>query len=861
MKQKAFLVLPFVFLFARCALSQSSTQAAQTSAASTAGSSISWDVARQDKRITALAQDKRGRVFAASEESGVWMRGTSRHSDKLWRRFTSQNSKLADDNIYALSVDQQNRVWAGTASHGVSVFNGRHWKNYGVLDAPVGERIFDIAVCPTDGDVWIASNIGLTRYSVSKDSWFTRYAAPQLPFNHIAALTFDAQGNIVVGTQTDGVLMADATNEYSKWRVVVAASDSAPTSNWPDSGASGNGLPSNMTSDVLVARDGTIYVATNNGLAWSRDKGKSWSFTRGADYNDKLNSRLGTAVLKPLFTPQAPTWNEDYISCLAEDGAGMLWVGHWRRGYEVYNPKTQKFVLNGAPDAPNARSDDPQSNGDGDYVKCILPLSGQAPLIGRYGFGLTIAPRFFDRSAETKTTATTAAKSESSTQTSFEPAAFPTAQQAPNRSELNALLRQLSTVPVQASANAPAVVSLDDDWTTRGDWLGRYGRYWANLCAMFAPSDYVWGAGSEPINYFSRIGYNVPKGDGVRTFVSHMYTDNPNSLEMPSTFLDTRIRRGYTTKERGRRQSEIDDHGEVYPYEKDGPHLYVSLQVPPGVWTLSLYDWNKDGDASENRDRDYRISIRSHNREKPLDDITDFLQQPELARARLRDFRRGTWKRFLVVGPQEMTVEVNKNYSHNTILAAVMLDELNEKPSPYFYTTEQARVIKVSQQREVEKRVAEPSSARRERLSSRTSETAAATALFNELDWMRSSNPQWWAQSSRRFYQPLTLWLQAEQKIAHDNNAPVSETKAISAQLATCYYSLHLFDNWEAQQRKAGLIPARDIEKTLTWDGVSRGNGDGYNTVVKYLAAQKQESSTRSMSTLPIAAKSNRNAR
>jgi len=188
MKQKAFLVLPFVFLFARCALSQSSTQAAQTSAALTAGSSISWDVARQDKRITALAQDKRGRIFAASEESGVWMRGTSRHSDHLWRRFTAKNSKLADDNIYALTVDQQNRVWAGTASHGVSVFNGRYWKNYDVLQAPIGERIFDIAVCPIDGDVWIASNIGLTRYSVAKDLWQTNYSSPQLSFNHIQAL-------------------------------------------------------------------------------------------------------------------------------------------------------------------------------------------------------------------------------------------------------------------------------------------------------------------------------------------------------------------------------------------------------------------------------------------------------------------------------------------------------------------------------------------------------------------------------------------------------------------------------------------------------------------------------------------------
>ncbi len=456
------LTLPLAIL----ALSQTPVQGAPTVAspngpASSAavapelGSAISWDAARQDKRITALAQDNRGRIFAASEESGVWMRGTSRHSDKQWRRFNTQNSSIADDNIYALTVDGQGRVWAGTASHGVSVFNGRSWKNYNPLQAPLGERIFDIAVSPLDGDVWIASNVGLTRYSVSKDSWTTRYAAPRLPFNHIEAIAFTRRGDIVLGTQTDGVLMTDAAKvgnaemssaktggaiEYSKWRIVSVADAAA---NWPQVGyaqsnqAAIQGLPSNMTTDVLVARDGTIWVASTGGLASSRDNGKTWNFTHGADYGDKLRGRYNVTVPNPFPVAQAPTWSEDYVSCLAEDGAGMLWVGHWRRGYEVYDPKTQKIVLNGA---PGDKSDDANSNGDGDYVKCILPLSGQAPLIGRYGFGLTVAPRFFDNAAaapnETKMTAKTVISS---------------TRLAPTASTLNASLNTLLNASLTAS--------------------------------------------------------------------------------------------------------------------------------------------------------------------------------------------------------------------------------------------------------------------------------------------------------------------------------------------------------------------------------------------------------------------------
>jgi ligand-binding sensor domain-containing protein len=49
---------------------------------------------------------------------------------------------------------------------GVSVFNGKDWKNYDVVDGPIGERIFDIKICPKDSDVWIATSAGISRYKI-----------------------------------------------------------------------------------------------------------------------------------------------------------------------------------------------------------------------------------------------------------------------------------------------------------------------------------------------------------------------------------------------------------------------------------------------------------------------------------------------------------------------------------------------------------------------------------------------------------------------------------------------------------------------------------------------------------------------
>jgi hypothetical protein len=65
-------------------------------------------------------------------------------------------------------------------------------------------------------------------------------------------------------------------------------------------------------------------------------------------------------------------------------------------------------------------------------------------------------------------------------------------------------------------------------------------------------------------------------------------------------------------------------------------------------------------------------------------DIAEFDRKPELALARASDFYGGVYKRFLVRGPAKLTVQVNRNYSFNTILAGVMLDLVDELPPPYY---------------------------------------------------------------------------------------------------------------------------------------------------------------------------------
>jgi sugar lactone lactonase YvrE len=358
------------------------TQPVSVSAPPPLGTALGWQPGPQ-RCVTALAQQSGGTLWVATEDSGVWRYdpAVAQLKDR-WTQFTAKDG-LADENAYALAVDSKGRVWVGTLNHGVSVWNGKEWKNYGVLDGPLGERVFDIAVCPTDGDVWLATNAGLTRYSMKGNSWSYVTCADGLPSDQIQAIAFDKSGNIVLGTQCDGVALANAADGYKTWRVVKGPETMPLT-------ATGAGLPSSLINDVLVAREGIIYAATTTGLAWSNDGGAKWAYVRGQDYADKVRG---------LYRGAPVGWREgvgavlaeDYVSCLAQDEAGLLWVGYWKKGSEMIQMQSSPAGL-GIKEVSYRK--------ESGFVKAMLPRDGGALLLARYDEGLSYGSAAKERNDE-----------------------------------------------------------------------------------------------------------------------------------------------------------------------------------------------------------------------------------------------------------------------------------------------------------------------------------------------------------------------------------------------------------------------------------------------------------------------------
>jgi hypothetical protein len=181
-----------------------------------------------------------------------------------------------------------------------------------------------------------------------------------------------------------------------------------------------------------------------------------------------------------------------------------------------------------------------------------------------------------------------------------------------------------------------------------------------------------------------------------------------------------------------------------------------------------------------------------------------------LVRSRIKDFCGGVYKTFAVQGPMNLTVQLRRNQSVNAILAAVMLDTLQERPAPYF--GEQAPPA------------TGPSAALRP--------GAPEDGFLKQLQCSSEGSLQGPAKD-RICYAMLLRHLLAAQ-----GSEQISKR---SPRIGTCLFALNLFDHWEAYQRAQGLMPARDIEKSLRWkQAIPNNSGRGRLAVQEYLAAHPE---------------------
>lgn len=100
--------------------------------------------------------------------------------------------------VFALAIDANDVIWAGTWGGGVARFDGAKWRNFTVADGLAGNIVYSVAA-GNRGDYWFGTNHGLSHYDGK--AWQTLDKRAGLLDENVYAVVVSANGDVWAGTR------------------------------------------------------------------------------------------------------------------------------------------------------------------------------------------------------------------------------------------------------------------------------------------------------------------------------------------------------------------------------------------------------------------------------------------------------------------------------------------------------------------------------------------------------------------------------------------------------------------------------------------------------------------------------------
>lgn len=359
--------------------------------------------------VLSIRKDSRGFMWFGTRD------GLNRYDGRTIKQYKNDpanpNSLISDDYIYTIAEDRRQKLWIGTQK-GLSYYSPRNNSfeqiSYDMAGKTNPSLFAILYILPArDGKVWFGTNDGLFYFesSESRDfKWFSKNDG--LAGNEIYSIFEDAVGNIWVGTVT-GLSKLVPSADKKKYTIKSYFSDKddprslsadfvrtiaednkgqiwlglekggvnlyqSDTDQFKRYTTENSRLTNDIVRKIYVAKDGTIWIGTMDGLnvyspfidsfqlyrhdpddsksindnsikdIYEDNNGSIWIGTNFGGVNVVHKNTLVFDVFKHnSYTNNSISGN--LISVMAKDNRGNLWVGTEGSGLNRYNPRTGSF--------------------------------------------------------------------------------------------------------------------------------------------------------------------------------------------------------------------------------------------------------------------------------------------------------------------------------------------------------------------------------------------------------------------------------------------------------------------------------------------------------------------------------------
>ena len=147
--------------------------------------------------VNCLVIDQNDHVWFGTQNGLSFFDGTT------WTNYNqSSHPDLIDNAITALDIDSDGNLWIGT-DFGLNKFDGSNWVTYMETDGLADNRVKYIN--HTDETIWFANSAGITVFD-KVSTWASYTSTDGLPFGGTNYITFDKEGDPLIGTPLAGML-------------------------------------------------------------------------------------------------------------------------------------------------------------------------------------------------------------------------------------------------------------------------------------------------------------------------------------------------------------------------------------------------------------------------------------------------------------------------------------------------------------------------------------------------------------------------------------------------------------------------------------------------------------------------------
>lgn len=280
-----------------------------------------------DNRIFAMAEDKEGRIWFATQG------GLSRFDGQSWTNFTT-DTELEGVLVTDVVVDQKDQLWVSeqsdpSRSGGVSRFDGQTWTNYRFLEG--GSRL---AVAP-NGDIWLAggsyfdkekNNFTGVLYRFDGGSWWRYSVKDGIPFpGGISFVTVDPKGTV-------WAVIAGAEGPFAPYELTSFDGRQWTSCNIPtgSSFASVTSAIADSRNRLWIEADDNLFVLDDQ--VWYKYERKGWA--NGGVLFEETADKLWLSGIDGFGFLSGNVWHyfplegsEGIFSSVLVDHDGDLWVG------------------------------------------------------------------------------------------------------------------------------------------------------------------------------------------------------------------------------------------------------------------------------------------------------------------------------------------------------------------------------------------------------------------------------------------------------------------------------------------------------------------------------------------------------